>query len=296
MEPARNVLLIDRGADRVGQLRNLLINCGKKISVFTSQGQYKVPEILSENEIRCVFINGNIGKTDVVAILRLIMTINKKKKFEVPIYFTSEDFGLLQSITDEFRFEHFKILHTPLDIDDLAEKIKLTLIGKPASAAGKIPPQNLKVDVEFMNIFISSTQRVISEMAQITDLAHRPPTLMAKLQTPMNIAVSSKILISSTYFSGSYFIAFPKETFLNFYGIVVMEECKEITNENRDFVSELANIIYGQCKKALADKGYNLGMIIPSVHMGEIKHSVVIIIPFECLLGTFYLAIAPGLV
>lgn len=75
-----------------------------------------------------------------------------------------------------------------------------------------------------------------------------------------------------------------------------MEKQTEINNDNKDFASELANIIYGQCKKKFSDDGLNLEMVIPSLHMGEIKYDVVILIPFECYLGKFYLAVAPGLI
>ena len=188
-------------------------------------------------------------------------------------------------------------MHTPLDMSDLINKISIAAFG---NTAAQIKPKSkhneLDVDLEFMKIFITSTKKVIEEMGQIPGLKNSPPMLMSQLKEPLNIAISSKILISSVYFKGSYYIAFPKETFFNFYEKVVMEKCTEINNENKDFVSELANIIYGQCKKIFADLGFNLDMVIPSIHMGEINYSVVIVIPFESPLGKFYLAVAPGLI
>ena len=132
-------------------------------------------------------------------------------------------------------------------------------------------------------------------MAQLADLSHSAPMLMSKLTEPLNIAISSRILISSVHFKGSYYIAFPKETFLNFYEKVVMEKSTEINDGNKDFASELANIIYGQCKKRFSLEGYNLEMVIPSIHLGEIKYPVVVLIPFESMIGKFYLAVAPGM-
>jgi len=184
-----------------------------------------------------------------------------------------------------------------LDVEDLVEKVHISAFGSNTSGVKSTTKNNeLKVDLEFMNIFISNTRRIISEMAQIPDLKHSPPLLMSQIKEPLGIAISSKILISSVYFKGSYYIAFPKETFFNFYEKVVMEKCTEINNENKDFVGELANIIYGQCKKKFSDLGLNLDMVIPSIHLGEINYSVVVIIPFESPLGKFYLAVAPGLI
>jgi CheY-specific phosphatase CheX len=133
-------------------------------------------------------------------------------------------------------------------------------------------------------------------MAKIPGLIHSAPMLMSQIKGPLGIAISAKILISSIYFKGSFYIAFPKQTFLNFYEAVVMEKCTEINNDNKDFASELANIIYGNCKKKFSEEGLNLEMVIPSLHMGEINYSIVILIPFESSLGKFYLAIAPGLI
>lgn len=291
MEFSRNVLIIDSSDSERDAIKEKLHSATNKLNLFSLSSRHQLAEVTAQNKMKCVFINTNIGMKDVAFVLRFFTMLNEKNKEQTTIYLTSEDFDMLQEITTEFPMEKLIILHSPLDISDLVKKIQITVLGKIESKVTKDP---LNIDLEFINVFITSTKKVMSEMAQIKDLTHQPPKLMAQLTEPLDIAISSKILISSTYFKGSYYIAFPKETFLNLYEMVVMEKHTEINNENKDFASELANIIYGQCKKKFSDDGLNLEMVIPSLHIGKIEYSIVVVIPFECPLGKFYLAVAPG--
>jgi CheY-specific phosphatase CheX len=296
MEFNRNVLIIDSSVNEKDLIKEKIQAATDKIIVFTLNSRQHLAEVTAQNKMKCLYLNTNIGKKDVFFILRFFTMLKEKDGEEISIFLTSDDFNLLQEITAEFSLKKLQILHTPLDIDDLVKKIQIAVLGKFDSPKNKAKKDPLNIDLEFINVFIKSTKKVISEMAQIQDLTHSPPVLMASLEGPLDIAISSKILISSAYFKGSYYIAFPEKTFLDFYGMVVMEKQTEINNDNKDFASELANIIYGQCKKKFSDDGLNLEMVIPSLHMGEIKYDVVILIPFECYLGKFYLAVAPGLI
>jgi CheY-specific phosphatase CheX len=296
MEFNRNVLIIDSSVNEKDLIKEKIRTATDKIIIFTLNSRQHLAEVTAQNKMKCLYLNTNIGKKDVFFILRFFTMLKEKDGEEISIFLTSDDFNLLQEITAEFSLKKLQILHTPLDIDDLVKKIQIAVLGKFDLPKNKAKKDPLNIDLEFINVFIQSTKKVISEMAQIQDLTHSPPVLMANLEGPLDIAISSKILISSAYFKGSYYIAFPEKTFLDFYGMVVMEKQTEINNDNKDFASELANIIYGQCKKKFSDDGLNLEMVIPSLHMGEIKYDVVVLIPFECYLGKFYLAVAPGLI
>lgn len=298
MEFIRNILIVDKSASDALGLKDKIVGKSRKFNAYTLDSRLKVAEIFSKHDIRFLFLNSNIGKRDVMYIMRFFSMLQEKEKTEIPIFFASEDYELLQEVLGEFPDVKVQIMHTPLDLDDVAEKIYISAFGEASSGASKAKLKNsaMDVDLEFMNIFISNTRKIISEMGQIPNLVHSPPMLMSQVKEPLNIAISSKLLISSVYFKGSYYIAFPKETFFNFYEKVVMEKCTEINSENKDFVGELANIIYGQCKKQFSDLGLNLDMVIPSIHLGEINYSVVVLIPFESPLGKFYLAVAPGLI
>ena len=298
MEFNRNVLIIDGSVDEKELLKNMILSASNnKIVVFALNNRLNLAETNAQNKMKCLYLNANIGKKDVFFILKFFTMLKEKDGLEIPIFLASDDFDLLQEITAEFPLKKMQFLHMPLDLDDLVKKIQIAILGKveaPVNAKSKKDPLN--IDLEFVNVFITNTKKILSEMAQITDLTSSPPILMSNLKEPLNIAISARILISSTYFKGSYYIAFPEKTFLEFYAMVVMEKHTEINKENKDFASELANIIYGQCKKKFSDDGLNLDMVIPSLHMGEIQNDVVIVIPFHCYLGTFYLAVAPGLI
>ncbi len=293
----RNILIIDKDSDQSVLIKNLLLKNSSKFFVFILNGRQQLAELVSQNEIKYVFLNANIGKKETIYVLRFFSMLREKSHYEIPIFFTSEDYEFMQEMLELYSLEKLQILHTPLDCKDLVDKIHTLAFGKTnPTQKSKTSQSNLNVDLEFMNVFITSTKKIIAEMAHLPDLVHSPPVLMANVTGPLDIVISAKILISSIYFKGSYYIAFPKQTFLNFYEIVVMEKCSEINNENKDFASELANIIYGQCKKKFSEAGYNLEMVIPSLHLGEINYSIVILIPFESSLGKFYLAVAPGLI
>ncbi|MBY0414358.1 MAG: chemotaxis protein CheX [Bdellovibrionales bacterium] len=298
MEFIRNIMVVDRSSTDALGIKGKILEKSNKFNVFLLDSRLKVAEVFSKNEIRFLFLNSNVGKKDAKYILRFFSMFQEKEKTEIPIFFASEDYELLQEVLKEFPRIKIQIMHTPLDLNDVAEKIYISAFGEASNGSAKAKSKNsdMNVDLEFMNVFISNTRRIISEMAQIPDLVHSPPMLMSQVKEPLHIAISSKILISSVYFKGSYYIAFPKETFFNFYEKVVMERCTEINNENKDFVGELANIIYGQCKKKFSDLGLNLDMVIPSTHLGDINYPVVVLIPFDSPLGKFYLAVAPGLI
>lgn len=297
MEFSRNVLLIDNSVKDRDFIKDKVEGSSKKIVTFTLSGRQNFTEITAQNKMKCIYLNTNVGKKDVFFILRFFLMLKQKDGEEVTIFLASDDYEMLAEITAEFPLEKLIILHTPLDVADLVKKIQIAVLGKvETSNRGSASKNPLNIDLEFVNVFITATKKVMVEMADIHDLKHSSPKLMASLTTPLDIAISSKILISSAYFKGSYYIAFPEQTFLNLYEKVVMEKQTAITNDNKDFASELANIIYGQCKKKFSDDGLNLEMVIPSLHIGEIKYDVVIIIPFECYLGKFYLAVAPGLI
>ena len=140
--------------------------------------------------------------------------LKQKDKLEIPIFFTSEDFELMNEVLTEFPHANLQILNTPIDTKDLVEKIQIAALGKIS-----IPPDKdsvlqgkLKVDLEFMNVFITNTKKIIAEMACIPDLIHSTPILMSQVKDPLDIAISSKILISSVF----AFVSFKRLLFQHF--------------------------------------------------------------------------------
>lgn len=298
MDFIRNVLVVDKSLDVTNDLKNKITTKSNKFVVYTLSSRLQLAEIAGQQVFKYLFINANIGKKDVQFILRYFSTIGEDKTCpDLTIFLVSEDYDLLQEVLTDFTFKNIQFLHTPFDPAELVDKVYNAAFRNNNSIIGiKNKNANYSVDLEFMNVFINSTKKTLADMAQLPELSHSPPKLMSQVKESLEIVISAKILISSPYFKGSYYIAFPKDTFFNFYERVVMEKCTTITEENKDFIGELANIIYGQSKKKFAEYGFNLDMVIPTIHLGEISYPVVVLIPFDSELGKFYLAIAPGLI
>lgn len=98
-------------------------------------------------------------------------------------------------------------------------------------------------------------------------------------------------------FKGLIGLSFEKDVFLKVAGALLMEEYEDVTEEISDTGAEIVNIIMGHAKKALAPKGYEIGMATPSTIRGknvEIRYpksTTVIETLIESDLGNFILEI-----
>lgn len=159
-----------------------------------------------------------------------------------------------------------------------------------------VPPEKSKnFDLEFAEILINSTKKVLNEMfgeSRIT--IGKPNKTNDTSEYPIDIR--GKIMIKSEYFKGSFFISLPKETYLALRNKVTGEQGTEINDETKDFAGEIANMIYGHSKAILHQNGIKLDMAMPfSDTSGAIKSKKnIIIIPISTDLGDMYLKLAPG--
>ena len=170
------------------------------------------------------------------------------------------------------------------NIDEAVHKLQVSNAAKPA------------IDVEFINPFIMATQKVMETQAHTAVVAGRPYVKPASENLPMEIA--GVISLSNPAFSGSISLCFRTEVFLKVYENMVGEKHREINPEIEDAAGELLNIIFGQAKTILNDqKGYTLEKALPTILVGEkvrLKYATnapVIILPFDCSVGTFYLVV-----
>ena len=106
--------------------------------------------------------------------------------------------------------------------------------------------------------------------------------------------IGSVIDIDSEIFVGKMALIFPAVPYLK-----VMEgflgEPVESPEEVEDGVGEILNMIYGQAKQIMNDKGFNLNMAIPKVlnkeDLAEFESKVnsAVSVPFESTAGLFFL-------
>lgn len=158
---------------------------------------------------------------------------------------------------------------------------------------GLIVKRNL--DTEFINPFLNATMHVLKIQAQVEAVAGQ---IYRKKPNDHFVGdVSGIIGIVSDAFNGSVVISFPEKTFLNIISNMLGEEFTKLDKEIIDGAGEITNMIFGQAKIVLNEKGYGIKTAIPSVVTGK-DHSLsaltkgpVVVIPFESEQGKFFVEI-----
>ncbi len=160
----------------------------------------------------------------------------------------------------------------------------------PCASKHKTPELN----VEFLNPFLSAIMKTFEVQCHMPVKVLKPQPKKGPIA---DIALAGVLSLISNGFSGSIVLSFPKDVFLKIYENMFNEVHAEITHELEDAAAELLNIIYGQAKTDLNQKGYNFQKALPTVLAGEkitvhqsgIKPAVVL--PVECAPGIFYVEI-----
>lgn len=151
------------------------------------------------------------------------------------------------------------------------------------------------LDTDFVNPFLDATLHVLKVQASVTAEAQK--ITIKKPDQPFTGDISGIIGIVSETFNGSVVISFPEQTFLKVMSSMIGETYTEITKEITDGAGEITNMIFGQAKIVLNDKGYGIKTAIPSVVSGK-NHSMqaltngpVVVVPFNSSAGPFFIEI-----
>ncbi|MBY0413361.1 MAG: chemotaxis protein CheX [Bdellovibrionales bacterium] len=253
-------------------------------------------DLSNKGKIMASFIfDGTHEKDEIVEFGKFIKS---SKRFESALLFLAfNNFETFQAITTDENFSNAKIINMPAPGAEIYAK----LIADTAQIANKA---NIKSKAEgtissasFLNIFIESTIATIKEMTSCADITFSAPSLLDYQKMEHEIAIRGKLAITSPHFTGSFFISFPKSTYLKFCTKVYLEEVTEINKDNEDLVSELCNIVYGKSKVLVSKLDMKLGMVIPTFNCeGKIKtDSKVLLVKLSTEMGDFYVKVAPGL-
>lgn len=154
----------------------------------------------------------------------------------------------------------------------------------------------LTLDTEFINPFLDSTINVLKVQAGVE--ANAGKIYLKKTNEPLLGDVSGVIGIVSENFTGAVVISFPEKTFLKVMSGMLGEEYLELNQDILDGAGEITNIIFGQAKVILNEKGYGIKTALPSVVHGK-DHSVnsrdtsgqSIVVPFSSNSGNFFVEI-----
>lgn len=162
--------------------------------------------------------------------------------------------------------------------------------------AGLLDPSKSapKIGSAVLNPFIEGTVSALKIQAGLEIKTGKPHL---KNDTEPVCEIAGVITMNNPVMPGSIAICFPKAVFLGLYESMVGEKHGEITAEIQDGAGELLNIIYGHAKAKLKAEGHAFEMAIPAILVGEkLKMQIgergrAVIIPFECVHGSFYLEV-----
>lgn len=151
------------------------------------------------------------------------------------------------------------------------------------------------LDTEFINPFLSATLHVLKVQANVN--AENGKIFVKKPDDKFVGDISGVIGIVSESFNGSVIISFPAQTFLNVMSGMLGEQYTEINKEILDGAGEITNMIFGQAKIVLNEKGYGIKTALPSVVTGK-GHSLstmtkgaIVVVPFKSTAGDFFVEI-----
>lgn len=162
-------------------------------------------------------------------------------------------------------------------------------------ALGLKPQVKRTLDTEFVNPFLTATMHVLKVQAGVEVTAGQ--IYKKKSDEKISGDISGIIGIVSDAFRGSVIISFPENTFLKIMSSMLGEEFQTVTQDIVDGAGELTNIIFGQAKVVLNEKGYGIKTAIPSVIRGK-EHATktltkgpVVVVPFTSPAGEFVVEI-----
>jgi len=146
------------------------------------------------------------------------------------------------------------------------------------------------MDVELAKPFIKAAMDVIGTMAFITPRAGMP---FVKKNTIATGDVTGLVGLTGDGKRGSVSISFQKACAVAMVKNMLGDDIQDIVQDVKDAVGEITNMISGQARAGLAEKGLVLQGSTPTVIMGDnhsithIAKSPIMAIPFETDQGNF---------
>ncbi len=139
------------------------------------------------------------------------------------------------------------------------------------------------MDVKYINPFLAATINVLKIMAGV-ELRPGKPYLK---KDAVAVGDVSGIIGITGDVTGSLSVSFSFGLIKKIMKNMLQEELTDITEDARDAVGEITNMICGDARRMLEENGLKLSAAIPTIIAGRkhtIKHAVsgpIIVIPFE---------------
>ncbi len=154
------------------------------------------------------------------------------------------------------------------------------------------------MDANFFKPFVDGAKHTLKLQCSLDAKPCKPFYKPEKSDGGANVIqydIAGIIGLTSTTFTGSIALCFPKTVFLEIMGKMLGENFSEITDELSDGAAELLNIIFGQAKAVLNEQGHSLEKAIPTVIRGTniqtrpLSKNPTIVLPFDIGNGIFHL-------
>ena len=153
-------------------------------------------------------------------------------------------------------------------------------------------------DLTFLKPFLEGIRETLQIQCNTEVIAQKP--VMKNVAPPMPFDIAAIIGLVSSTFKGSMTICFPEEVYLELISQMLGEKYTEITPDLHDGVAELLNIIFGHAKRVLNEVGHDFQKALPTVITGkslqtrQLSDNPVIILPFKCSKGEFFVEFVFG--
>lgn len=147
------------------------------------------------------------------------------------------------------------------------------------------------MNVDYINPVLEAIVEVLSMMANVQPKVGKP---ILKSGSKAQGDVTGIMSMHGSNTKGSIAITFSKPAILEICYNMLGDTKKDVDDEVLNLVGELTNMVTGKAKALLEEKGYDIGMSLPTVVSGK-DHSIdhkssgqKVLLPFTINSGRFY--------
>ncbi len=153
-----------------------------------------------------------------------------------------------------------------------------------------------KLDANFVNLVLTSTIEIISEISSSAKISVAPPQLLNKASS-LKADISGILALISSEFQGSMSLSFKTDTYLKTANLMLKEKFRTITEENDDHISEMLSLIGTRIRSLLNSKKIEMKKTVPSCFYNE-NHELphggnpkTLVFTLESPVGPFWLTV-----
>ncbi len=298
MGDIKKILIVDDEPDLIDILAEELGQLGKTSILTASDGQDGYRKARNQ-EFDLVCTDYKMPKLSGAALISALREnrFNKHVPIIVISGFPEEAKAECKKLNVE---DNLVFISKPIDFTQLHSiALKMLTQGpiKPAPVTSAGPAVQAKLDVEFLNPFLTAVVETISTVGQVTDVKPEKTSVL-KAGDARTADISGTISVVAPLFNGTIYVSFPTKTYLAIVSKMLGETFTALTPDIEDAAAELTNIIYGRARTILNQKNYQMQRGMPSIIKG-IGHSVraqtgypALVTDFGSSVGPFFVAIS----